>query len=91
VKESDIEKLLVQRVKEHGGLSLKLACTGQAGTPDRLIIGAYGLVAFVEVKAPGKKPRKLQEKRIQELKRLGCKVYVIDDYEGVENIMKEVF
>lgn len=91
VKESDIEKRLCEKVKSHGGKILKLACTGIAGIPDRLIVGSYGMTAFVEVKAPGKKPRKLQDKRIDELKRLGQNVFIVDSYDSVDKVIREVF
>ncbi len=91
MRESDIEKKLVEKVKANNGIILKLACTGIAGTPDRLIIGAYGMAAFVEVKAPGKKPRKLQEKRIEELRHMGQSVFIVDSYESIEKVIREVF
>ena len=49
-----------------------------------------GRMAFVEVKAPGEKPRALQHSRHRLLKRLGFKVYVLDNTEDIKNIIKEV-
>ena len=65
--EKDIEQYLVQEVEKIGGLCWKFTSPGNAGVPDRIVIYG-GQVVFVEVKAPGKKPRKLQLKRIQELR-----------------------
>lgn len=88
--EKGIEMYLNKKVREAGGLSLKLACTGIAGTPDRLILGNKGEVGFVECKAQGQKPRKLQVKMIDRLKKMGHKAFVVDSYESVDKCMKEV-
>jgi hypothetical protein len=46
-------------------------------------------MAFIEVKAPGNKPRPLQVKRHEALKRLGFKVYVLNDEREIGSILKE--
>ena len=58
--------------------------------PDRLAILPGGRMAFVEVKAPGKKPRPLQEARHRMLRRLGFMVYVLDDEGQIGGIMDEI-
>ena len=47
-------------------------------------------MAFAEVKAPGKKPRKLQEVRIAQLRGLGFKVCVVDSEEGIREMMEGI-
>lgn len=47
--------------------------------PDRIVLLPGGKMAFVEVKALGEKPRPLQLARHQLLRRLGFKVYVLDE------------
>lgn len=79
MREKVIEQKLVQAVKQAGGLAVKFTCPGLSGMPDRLVILPESHVAFVEVKAPGLKPRPLQIRRHELLRRLGCKVYVLDD------------
>lgn len=86
MREKEIEAALVKTVKKIGGFSLKQ--TGMAGIPDRLILLPDGKCAFVELKAPGEKPRKLQEIRMKQLRKLGFKCYVID---GVEQIKKAIY
>ena len=49
-----------------------------------------GKIGFVEVKAPGKKPRPLQAARHGLLRRLGFKVYVLDDPEQIGGILDEI-
>ena len=88
-EESKIEKKLCQEVKKVGGLALKFITTVN-GYPDRLILVKFGRVAFVEVKAPGRKPRPLQIKRIKQLRDLGFKVYVLDNKNQINNIIDEI-
>ena len=79
MREKVIEQKLVQAVKKAGGLAIKFTSPGLSGMPDRLVILPESPVSFVEVKAPGLKPRPLQVKRHELLRRLGCEVYVLDD------------
>ena len=89
-KEKIIETKLSKAVKAIGGLCLKFVSPGYDGVPDRLILIAYGKVAFVEVKAPGKKPRPLQVARINKIKSLGFKVYVLDDEKQIGGIINDI-
>ena len=57
MKERDIERKFVAEVKKNGGLALKFITPSMSGMPDRLVLMPYGMLAFVEVKAKGKKPR----------------------------------
>ena len=74
-----IEQKLVARVKREGGLCPKFVSPGSDGWPDRLVLMPGGKIAFVELKAPGQKPRPLQLQRHAQLRDLGFIVYVIDD------------
>jgi hypothetical protein len=69
---------------------LKFISPNYAGVPDRLILLAIAKIAFVEVKAPGKKPRKLQIKRHEELRQLGFKVYVLDNIDDIGGIIDDL-
>lgn len=88
-EESRIEKKLVKSVKEKGGLALKFVSPGNDGYPDRLVLIAYGNISFVEVKAPGEKPRKLQIARHKKLIKLGFKVFVLDDEKQIPQIIED--
>ena len=89
-KESKIEEKLVKAVKKAGGLCLKLVSPGYVGVPDRLILIAFGMAGFVEVKAPNEKPRKIQMKRHRELRELGFKTYVLDKEEDIPKIIEAI-
>ena len=58
--------------------------------PDRLLFLPHGKFAFVEVKAPGEKPRPLQLARHRLLSRLGFRVYVLDSEEQIGGVLDEI-
>lgn len=88
--ESEIEKILIIEVKKHGGVALKFVSPGMIGVPDRIVLMKNGKMAFVELKAPGKKLRLIQEKRKLQLENLGFKVYVIDNIEVIGAVIYEI-
>lgn len=90
IKEHQIEEQLVKIVKAQGGLCLKINSTSMTGLPDRLLLLPEGKFAFVEVKRPGKKPRPIQVKRMNDLKKLGFRCYVLDNLEQIDTIIEEV-
>ena len=90
MKEKNIESRLVRAVRSMGGLAPKWVSPGLDGVPDRIILLPGGRMAFAELKAPGKKPRPLQEKRIGQLRRLGFPVYVIDSVEQIGGVLDEI-
>ena len=88
MKETAIEIKLKKKIENIGGRCLKFISPGTAGVPDRICLFPGGKVFFVETKAPGKKPRPLQEKRHRELRQLGFKVLVIDTEDKIEEMLK---
>lgn len=90
MREKYIEQRLVSEVKKHGGLCLKLASTGLDGIPDRMVLMSKGQIAFVELKAPKQKPRKLQLVRIKKLKEMGFSVYVLDNVEDIGGVIDDI-
>ena len=79
MKEKIIEQKFRAAVRTAGGVAVKFVSPGLDGMPDRLALLPGGRMAFVEVKAPGKKPRPLQEARHRMLRRLGFKVAVFSN------------
>lgn len=90
MQEKTIEQHLVKAVKNSGGIAPKLVSPGFDGMPDRLVLLPGGKISFVEVKAPGKEPRPLQVARHGLLRRLGFKVFVLDDPEQIGEILDEI-
>ena len=90
MREKAVEAKLTRAVKAEGGMCPKLVSPGTDGMPDRMVLLPKGRIGFVEVKAPGKKPRPLQQRRHQQLRDLGFTVSVLDDPEQIPEILDEV-
>ena len=90
MREKEIENDLIYKTKKRGGIALKFTSPGYDGVPDRLVLLPNSKMGFVEVKAPGKKPRALQIARMQMLRSLGFKAYVLDDKKDTEVILNEI-
>jgi hypothetical protein len=86
--EKQIEKRLCLKVKEMGGMAVKLNSLSMQGLPDRLVLLPGGKVVFIELKSPGKKMRPVQVKRKRQLEGLGFLVYCIDHVEQIEKVLK---
>ncbi len=89
--EQEIEMQLVKAVKRMGGRAVKFTCPGFDGMPDRLVLLPDGKCGFVEVKAPGKMPRALQQARHEMLRDLGFSVYVLDSIEMIGDILDDIY
>lgn len=90
MREKVIEQKLVAAVKKNGGICPKFTSPGFDGMPDRLVLMPGGRFAFVEVKAPGQKPRPLQAARHKLLHYLGFRVYILDDESKIGGILDEI-
>lgn len=90
MREKSIETNLVKAVKNMGGLAPKFISPGLDGVPDRLVLLPGGRMAFIELKAPGKKLRPLQVRRKRQLEALGFSVYCIDSPEQIGVIIHEI-
>ncbi len=90
MREKEIEQKLVKAVKAVDGLCIKFTSPGMDGVPDRLVLMTGGKLAFIELKATGKKPRPLQIKRMEQLKRLGFLCFVLDDIELIGGMLDEI-
>ncbi len=87
--ERDVEARLKREVERQGGWCLKFL-SSVAGVPDRLCLFPCGKIAFVELKAPGKKPRPLQQRQMTRIRNLGFQVYVIDSEKGIGEFMEDM-
>ena len=85
-----IEQKLVTEVKKAGGICPKWVAPGFDGVPDRIAMFPGGKIAFVEVKAPREKPRPLQRARHELLRKLGFRVYVLDEIEKIGGMIDEI-
>lgn len=90
MEESRLERRLKKAIENLDGVALKLTVPNKRGMPDRMILLPGGRIYFVEMKAPGEKPRLLQRKRAKQLKALGFSVYCLDSDEAIDNFLQEV-
>ena len=90
IREREIELKLRRATADRGGLCLKFTPGSWAGAPDRLVLLPGGVMGFVEVKAPGQRPRPLQVRRHTQLAELGYVVLVLDDPERVDSTLDEI-
>lgn len=90
MREKTVESKFTSAVKAKGGLAVKFTSPGFNGMPDRLVMFPGGRIAFVEVKAPGETPRPLQRSRLELLRRLGFKAFVLDNTSDIPKIIEEV-
>ena len=90
MREKQIENKLATEAKKLGGIAVKFVSPSFDGMPDRLVLMPDGHIAFVELKAPGKKPRPLQLSRHRLLRSLGFRVYVIDSMEQIGGMLDEI-
>ena len=90
MRESSIERGLVQRVKRADGLCLKLSPVGLVGIPDRLVLLPGGRVFFIELKRPGGVIAPLQTHWGQVLRDLGFNARICIGKNDLEAFYHEV-
>lgn len=102
MRERDIERHLVRRVKALGGEVRKVKFLDRRGAPDRLVMlpmrdevgndDPFGytrdaLTVWVELKSPGLKPEAHQLREHARMRAMNQRVVVIDSIEGVEALL----
>lgn len=65
--EKSVEKALRLYAKKMGIIYYKFTSPGRRGVPDRILVG-YGVVMFLELKRPGKRPSDLQFNEISKIR-----------------------
>lgn len=90
MRESKVEKYLVKRVTEAGGLTRKVRWLCRNGAPDRFI-SFPGTHAWAEVKREGiNEPKPHQGREMERLRAHGHQVYLINSYETVDQMVAEL-
>lgn len=83
--ERDVEKYLVKKVKEHGGVAEKYKSPGKPNVPDRLVLWPSSFAEFVELKRPGQKATPAQARDHRRRRAMGFVVSVLDSIESVDD------
>jgi len=95
MRERDIERHLVKRVKALGGEVRKVQWVGRRGAPDRLVLlpdpcpgrNEFFNSWWVELKTPGLKAEPHQLREHERMRKMGQRVFVVDSIEGVEALL----
>lgn len=83
MKESEIERILVDEVKRLGGRAYKWVSPGNDGVPDRIVILPNTTPIFVELKTDTGRLSPLKKNQIQKLKGLGQQVEIVKGISGL--------
>lgn len=84
MREAYLERKLCERVRALGGTCEKFTSPGRRSVPDRLVTLPGGRISFAEVKRPGERPTKSQERDHTRRRALGAAVYIIDSLEAID-------
>ncbi|WP_206429566.1 VRR-NUC domain-containing protein [Burkholderia gladioli] len=88
--EKTVEAYLVERVRALGGTAYKFTSPARASVPDRIVILPPGRIYFVELKRPGGKLTRGQEREHEHLRRLGADVRMLDSIGAINAFLNEV-
>ena len=96
VRERVIEAYLRTESTRAGILCYKFTSPGNAGVPDRILVGRHlvngaTVIAFVEVKRPGGKTRPLQDIHLDRLRDRGAPALVVDTESGVDELLLDLY
>lgn len=89
MREKDIEKVLVNKVRKLGGRAYKWVSPGNDGVPDRIVILPGRPPIFTELKTETGKLSALQEVQISRLRELGQDVRVLKGIQEVRDFLAE--
>lgn len=87
--EKKIEHKVNKWVESKGGLPIKLDGKNKRGAPDRLYLFPGKVIVFLELKAKGKRPPKLQLWWIKKIKALGFPAGWADNEDDAIQFIKE--
>lgn len=83
MKESELERILVEEVRKEGGRAYKWVSPGNDGVPDRIVFFPGGEVYFVELKTETGKISPKQDVQLRILARLDQNAMVVRGIRGL--------
>ena len=87
--EAPIERYLLDRVAEYGGITRKVVYQGRQGSPDRWCFFPGGILLIVECKSPSGEISRQQSAEIEVLRKLGQSVHVVNSKEAIDEMLEE--
>jgi len=98
IRERDVQRYFLERVKHLGGLTRKVHWEGRSNAPDRYVSFLQSaaprhdaFTAFVELKAPGKRPTPAQAREHKRMRAAGTQVFWVSSYDEVDQFLRRVF
>ena len=88
MNESSLQSLFIKKIKQAGGLAVKVDCSSRRGWPD-LIVVIDGITRLVEMKTETGKLSMHQRCLHDELLSLGASVSVIDSPEAIDTWIRD--
>lgn len=88
MRESHVEDYLKRRAEAMGGEVRKLKWIGRRNAPDRIVcLPRSGFPCLVELKRPGLRATKAQQREHDRLRRVGMRVEVINSLASVDSFL----
>ena len=89
LRESEIEKILVDGIRKLGGRAFKWVSPGNDGVPDRIVVLPGYPAIFVEMKTVTGKLTSLQRVQIERLQKMGQDVRVLYGEKETQTFLEE--
>ena len=89
MRESEVERMLVDGIRKLGGRAFKWVSPGNAGVPDRIVVLPGCPAVFVELKTVTGKLTPLQKVQLKRLKDMGQAVRVLYGEHEVKECLDE--
>ena len=89
MRESEIEKILVDGIRNLGGRAFKWVSPGNDGVPDRIVVLPEYPAIFVEMKTVTGKLTSLQRVQIERLQKMGQDVRVLYGEKETQTFLEE--
>lgn len=89
MRESEIEKILVDGIRKLGGRAFKWVSPGNDGVPDRIVVLPEYPAIFVEMKTVTGKLTSLQRVQIKRLQKMGQDVRVLYGEKETQTFLEE--
>lgn len=89
-RESEIERLLVRKIRQMGGIADKFVSPANRGVADRIVILPGGVIYFVELKTEIGYLSKIQIWQRERYRKMGVNYRVLYGKKGVEEFLEEL-
>jgi hypothetical protein len=88
-REKELEVKVVRFARELGLLVYKFSSPSNRGVPDRLFVNEHGTIGFLELKAKGEKPTKLQMFHLDLFRARGVPAGWVDTFEAAKTWLQD--